>query len=223
MIQAVKDRVRARYPQHSTANSEGDHPPIQIPLADLLPILHARDAAQARVAAIGSVNPRAGGLVNRLIQAIKHYISRALGWFVRDQVTFNREAVSAIEAILEALNDQNRSLVSLAAQMNEQIAHTRGRDLEKARELAALVETRHREALASLQMRVDELLGTIESRARELSHKIDLRGVELVAKGDVHARDLSNQIESRAREIHLSTDPLPGTPRVLPQRPEQTN
>ena len=30
-----------------------------------MPLVHARDAAQAKIAAIGSVNPRAGGLLNR--------------------------------------------------------------------------------------------------------------------------------------------------------------
>ena len=32
-------------------------------------MVHARDAAQAKIAAIGSVNPRAGGVVNGVIQA----------------------------------------------------------------------------------------------------------------------------------------------------------
>ena len=87
--------------------------------------MHARDAAQAKVAAIGSVNPRAGGLVNRTIQTAKKTIARALQWFVRDQIAFNRETISAIEAIIEALNDHNRALVSLAAHANEQIADIR--------------------------------------------------------------------------------------------------
>ena len=36
-----------------------------------MPIVHARDAAQAKIAAIGSVNPRAGGPVNQAIQFVK--------------------------------------------------------------------------------------------------------------------------------------------------------
>jgi 2-polyprenyl-3-methyl-5-hydroxy-6-metoxy-1,4-benzoquinol methylase len=84
-------------------------------------VVHARDAAQAKIAAIGSVNPRAGGLANRAIQAVKKTIARALQWFVRDQIAFNRETVAAIEAVMEALNEHNRALVSLAAHANKQV------------------------------------------------------------------------------------------------------
>ncbi len=92
---------------------------ITVAIADLMPLVHARDAAQAKIAAIGSVNPRRGGLVNGVIQGVKKNIARALQWFVRDQITFNRETVSALEAVIEALNEHNRALVSLATQMNE--------------------------------------------------------------------------------------------------------
>jgi 2-polyprenyl-3-methyl-5-hydroxy-6-metoxy-1,4-benzoquinol methylase len=91
----------------------------------LTPVVHARDAAQSKIAAIGSVNPRAGGLVNKAIQLVKKTIARALQWFVRDQIAFNRETVSAIEAVMEALNDHNRSLVSLAAQTNAEIVEVK--------------------------------------------------------------------------------------------------
>jgi 2-polyprenyl-3-methyl-5-hydroxy-6-metoxy-1,4-benzoquinol methylase len=123
IIQAVRDRVRARYPQGPSTSTapEGQASTIHVAPADLLPIVHARDAAQAKIAAIGSVNPRPGGVVNSVIQTVKRTISRALQWFVRDQVTFNRETVAAIEAILEALNDHNRAFVSLANQVNQQL------------------------------------------------------------------------------------------------------
>jgi O-antigen chain-terminating methyltransferase len=83
-------------------------------LPDLLPILHARDAAFAKSAAIGRVNPRRGGAVNSVIQSIKRLVSRSLGWFVRDQVEFNRATVAATEAILAALQENNRALRDLA-------------------------------------------------------------------------------------------------------------
>jgi 2-polyprenyl-3-methyl-5-hydroxy-6-metoxy-1,4-benzoquinol methylase len=116
IVQAVRDRVRARYPEPGTA---GDPSGIQVQIADLMPIVHARDAAQAKIAAIGSVNPRAGGLVNSIIQTIKKTVARSLQWFVRDQVIFNREMVAALETVIEALNEHNRSLVSLASQTSE--------------------------------------------------------------------------------------------------------
>src|SRR4051794_7901569 len=123
IIDAVRARVRARYPGPGSSN--GDHHPIRISVADLMPVVHARDAAQAKIAAIGSVNPRAGGALNNAIQFVKRNVARALQWFVRDQIAFNRETVSALEAVIEALNEHNRVLVSLTGQANEQFGYAR--------------------------------------------------------------------------------------------------
>ena len=56
---------------------------------------------------------------------VKKTVARSLQWFVRDQITFNRETVSALEAVIEALNEHNRALVSLAAQANERTGRSR--------------------------------------------------------------------------------------------------
>jgi 2-polyprenyl-3-methyl-5-hydroxy-6-metoxy-1,4-benzoquinol methylase len=85
----------------------------------LMPVLHARDAAEAKVADIGTVNPRPPGLANNIIQAIKRNVGRALAWFVRDQVEFNRSTVNAIDATLQALNEVNRSLAAIGASIEE--------------------------------------------------------------------------------------------------------
>ena len=69
-------------------------------VADLMPLVHARDSAEAKVAAIGSVNPRAPGPLNAVIQVLKRTIARGLDWFVRDQVVFNREVNAALGARL---------------------------------------------------------------------------------------------------------------------------
>ncbi|HEX4277269.1 MAG TPA: methyltransferase domain-containing protein [Bryobacteraceae bacterium] len=139
IIQAVRDRVRARYPEPETASngdgSDSNHL-IRVPIADLMPLVHARDAAQAKIAAIGSVNPRAGGAVNSAIQFFKKSIARSLQWFVRDQIAFNRETVSALEAVMEALNEHNRVAVSLAAQANEQIGTFRNETREELQKFA---------------------------------------------------------------------------------------
>ncbi len=108
ILNQVKERVRARYPSRDGA-------PALIPLVDLMPLLQARDAAQAKVASIGSVNPRAGGPVNQLIQSVKRLISRSLSWFVRDQITFNRQVMACFEAALETLNEVNVSIVAANA------------------------------------------------------------------------------------------------------------
>jgi O-antigen chain-terminating methyltransferase len=70
-----------------------------------MPLVHARDAALGKVAAIGTVNPRRGGLVNSLVQGWKRLVARALDWHVREQVEFNRQVVAAIDAVMESLND----------------------------------------------------------------------------------------------------------------------
>ncbi len=141
IIQAVRDRVRARYPEPNGQPGNGAQPSIRIPVADLMPLIHARDAAQSKIAAIGSVNPRAGGLINSAIQSVKKTIARGLRWFVRDQIAFNRETVSAIEAVIEALNDHNRALVSLTGHASEQArehAEDKNRLIEEMRELRDL-------------------------------------------------------------------------------------
>lgn len=122
IVEAVRERVRARYPEPGDTNGSGAAAGgVRIHLADLMPLIHARDAAQAKIAAIGSVNPRAGGPLNSAIQFCKRSIARALQWFVRDQISFNRETVAALETIIEALNEQNHALAVLAGQANQHI------------------------------------------------------------------------------------------------------
>ena len=111
IVEEIKARVRARYP-------EGQVQGIGVALPDLLPVLHAKDAAEAKVAAIGSVNPRPGGPVNAAIQFFKNQIARGLGWFVRDQITFNRSVIIALDAVLESLNDMNRTFVGVGGALN---------------------------------------------------------------------------------------------------------
>ncbi|HYO84548.1 MAG TPA: class I SAM-dependent methyltransferase [Bryobacteraceae bacterium] len=110
IVDAIRERARARHPQ-------GEAPGLGVPLPDLLPILHARDAAAAKVAAIGTVNPRRAGLLNNLIQSMKRGVARALGWFVRDQVEYNRALLTALEATLEAFNEVNRTLAAAGVRL----------------------------------------------------------------------------------------------------------
>src|SRR6201999_4018666 len=91
-----------------------------IPLADLLAMVHARDAAMGKVAAIGTVNPRAGGVVNSLVQGWKRFVARVLDWHVREQVEFNRKIVACVDASIEALNDTNRALSEVGSRLMAQ-------------------------------------------------------------------------------------------------------
>lgn len=108
VIQEIRERVRARHPEGAAAG---------LPLADLTPIIHARDAAQAKVASIGTVNPRPPGLANSLVQGLKKIVARALDWHVREQVEFNQAAISSVEAIVEALDEANRAQALVASRM----------------------------------------------------------------------------------------------------------
>jgi len=112
LLQSVRDRVRARNPQTAAGG-------LDVPLPDLMPVVHARDAALGKVAAIGTVNPRPGGLLNNLVQAWKRFVARALDWHVREQVAFNRHMVACADAAIEALNDNNRALAEMGKRIAE--------------------------------------------------------------------------------------------------------
>ena len=117
MLRAVRDRVRARHPETAA--------PAGLALADLMPLAHARDAAEAKVAAIGTVNPRPGGVVNAVVQGVKKAVARALDWHVREQVEFNRQAIECVAATLEALNEINRALAEVGARIAALDDHAR--------------------------------------------------------------------------------------------------
>ena len=113
ILREVRERVRASYPETSAGASD-------IGLPDLLPVVHARDAALGKVAAIGTVNPRPGGLVNALVQGWKRTVARVLDWHVREQVEFNRKIVTCIDAAIEALNQNNQALVEIGNRLATQ-------------------------------------------------------------------------------------------------------
>jgi O-antigen chain-terminating methyltransferase len=106
ILREVRERVRAQRPESSTG-------PAGIPVADLMALVHARDSALGKVAAIGTVNPRLGGLGNSVVQAWKRLVARVLDWHVREQVEFNRQVLFCVDAAIEALNEDNRALVEL--------------------------------------------------------------------------------------------------------------
>lgn len=111
-IREIQERTRARHPESPTAQGA-------IPLPDLMAVVHARDAAEAKVAAIGTVNPRPPGFISDIAQSIKRMVARALDWHVREQVEFNRASVDSIQAILEALSETRRSLSLLSGQSDD--------------------------------------------------------------------------------------------------------
>jgi len=141
-IAEIRERVRANYPEGRAAGA--------VALPDLVPLLQARDAAEAKVAAIGSVNPRRPGPLNAAIQLAKRAISRLLAWHVRDQVGFNRASLAAIEAALEALNENNRAL----AQWEQRLASTEHQLLRTMAEVKTAFDLRIGQASEEIQRRM---------------------------------------------------------------------
>lgn len=197
LIAGIRDEVRKRHPQSAAAGT--------IDLPDLLPILHARDAAFGKAAAIGRVNPRPGGLANSAIQAVKRLVARALGWFVRDQVEFNRASVATTEALLAALGEYNRALADvanriarldpserLAALEREQgdvVAHWQAWRGEWERKQAA-TESQYLRGLADLQGAYHHRATLMEANFRDMTaaqHR-DFEGALERANADIQRR-----------------------------------
>lgn len=172
LIRGIRERVRDRYPT-------GEAGAARLPLADLMPLVHARDAAEAKVAAIGTVNPRPPGLVNNIVQKVKRTVARALDWHVREQVEFNRAAVEQMNAAIEALNELNQAVGRLAELQGELQAtiQTEVQELKDIRgywhdwresweERASKTEIRFLRSLADLRAAYDMRTAQAESNLR---------------------------------------------------------
>ncbi|MGH9673752.1 MAG: class I SAM-dependent methyltransferase, partial [Bryobacteraceae bacterium] len=161
ILNEVRDRVRARHPSGQAAS---------IPLPDLMPIVHARDEAESKVAAIGTVNPRPPGLVNSIVQGVKKTVARALDWHVREQIEFNRAAVSCVQAVLGALEDANRALAAVAtegAEMHDLRVHWEQWRRDWEQKLSAN-EVQFLRSVADLQVAFQHRATLMESNYRDL-------------------------------------------------------
>ena len=150
ILRDVRDRVRASNPETAAGATD-------IALPDLIGLVHARDAALGKVASIGTVNPRAGGPLNSLVQAWKRFVARVLDWHVREQVEFNRKTIACVDAAIEALNQSNRALV----EFGDRLAAERTRRDELDKQL--------REHVAAGVARLEEVEKRESGRSQELS------------------------------------------------------
>jgi O-antigen chain-terminating methyltransferase len=172
ILRDVRDRVRASNPETAAGGTD-------IALPDLTGLVHARDAALGKVASIGTVNPRAGGPLNSLVQAWKRLLARVLDWHVREQVEFNRKAIACVDAAIEALNQSNRALV----EFGNRLAAERGQreELEKGEQIRREeLEKRLHEQIGAERARVEELEKRERDKSQELSdirdHWVQWRG-----------------------------------------------
>ncbi len=159
IVQEIRDRVRERHPVAAGS----------LALPDLTPIVHARDAAQAKVAAIGSVNPRPPGLANSIAQTVKRAVARALDWHVREQIEFNRAAVACIETLLQALDDSNRTHAELAGRLA-----AAEREASATKDMRARWEAWHREWEQKLTANEVQFLRSVADLQAAFQHRATL-------------------------------------------------
>ena len=204
MVEEIRERVRARYP-------EGDAGGIGLP--DLMPLFHARDAAEAKVASIGMVNPRAGGLKNSIIQSVKRLIARALDWHVREQVEFNRGVMSCVEATLEVLKDVQRALAA-AGDMVALRRHWEGKMLAHETALlrgSAELQSAYQQRTAMLEQAYRDLVKAqhrdFERTAAEMQQRIRMETDAMIHS---ELRVLRQRMAFRGAPDVLANQPVPG-------------
>jgi len=188
VIAEIKQRVRARNPNGMAAGN--------IPLPDLMPLLHARDAAEAKVASIGTVNPRPGGLKNSIIQSVKRTIARALDWHVREQVEFNRGVMACVQATIETLSECKQSLSMLAGLREE------ARELKDIRDHWAEWRSGWEQKLAQTEI---QFLRSVSELQAAFQHRVTLMDANYREQGKAqHAafeRSLARQSEEMQRRF----------------------
>ena len=209
ILREVRAQVRARHPETSAAD---------IPLPDLMPLVHARDSALGKVAAIGTVNPRRGGPLNSLVQAWKRLVSRALDWHVREQVEFNRKAVACMDAFIEVMTENNRSLAEIAQKLGAAVAEAQ--DLR--RETGDLgrhwsewrpgwerklfdYEVQFLRALAELQSASQFRVDLVESRFRDA---LNVQHKEFAAGLERNAIDIQKRLWADMERVRLEFERL---------------
>ncbi len=229
MLQAVRERVRASHPETHAGASP-------VPLPDLMPLVHARDSALGKVAAIGTVNPRRGGPLNGLVQAWKRTVARVLDWHIRDQVEFNRKTIACLDAAIEALSENNRALVEIGNRAaGAQSAADGVRDLRDhwvewradwERKLAH-TEIQFLRSVAEQQGAAQHRAATVESNLREMllaQHKAFQSELESSA-AEIQRRLWADMERFRAeyeRVIHAELRAIRQRAQISPQRREET-
>jgi 2-polyprenyl-3-methyl-5-hydroxy-6-metoxy-1,4-benzoquinol methylase len=189
VIAETRERVRAGNPNGVGQGS--------IPLPDLMPLLHARDAAEAKVASIGTVNPRPAGLKNSIIQGMKRMIARALDWHVREQVEFNRGVMACVQATLETLNECRQALLLIAGQSAE--LRSEARELKDIRLHWAEWRTGWEQKLAQTEI---HFLRSVAELQTAFQHRVTLMDANYRDQVKAQHADFERAMLRQAEEIH---------------------
>ncbi len=217
IVEEIRDRVRRT---HLGGGAAGAAP------ADLMPLVEARDAAEGKVASIGTVNPRRGGPFNAAVQWAKRMVARTLDWHVREQVEFNRAALGCVQAALEALTEVNRAIAALGAAVDP-AAETWTARFRATEEKIAAQEIQYLRNLAELQHgfehRAAQLARTFESRVA--GFEAAMRDLVKAQHGDFSgamnraALEFRDQYEESVRRLREHAEALiHGELRVVRQR-----
>ncbi len=190
IVREIRERVRSRYPV------DGDTGEVRIPLTDLMPVLHARDAAEGKVAAIGTVNPRPPGLINDAIQFFKRIVARLLDWHVREQVEFNRAVVASLDAILEAFNENNRTFARIAGALDE--IRREARELKDIRTHWAAWRQEWEQKLAANEI---QFLRAVADLQAGFQHRVDLLDSSFRDLVRSQHKDFTTELERWALEV----------------------
>jgi O-antigen chain-terminating methyltransferase len=189
VIAEIRQRARARNPNGVAAGN--------LPLPDLTPLLHARDAAEAKVASIGTVNPRRGGPLNSIIQSLKRTVARALDWHVREQVEFNRGVMACVQATIETLNECKQSLASIAAQGFE--LREEARELRDIRNHWAEWHAGWEQKLARTEI---QFLRSVSELQAAFQHRVTLMDANYREQMKAQHADFERAMERQSGEIH---------------------
>ena len=188
VIAEIRERVRARNPNGAAQGN--------VPLPDLTPLLHARDAAEAKVASIGTVNPRPAGLKNSVIQSVKRMIGRALDWHVREQVEFNRGVMECVQATLETLNECRQALLLMAGRLAQETADLRSeaRELKDIRDHWAEWRSGWEQKLAQTEI---QFLRNVADLQAAFQHRVTLMDANYRDQVKAQHADFSEQIKTQ--------------------------
>ena len=107
-LSAVREQIRKQVEETVPDTPAVEPVPVE-------PLQKTAAAARSLAPAIGTVNPRPGGLLNAAIQSVKEAAARLLDWQVRPQREFNRATVECFTKTAELLEATNRNLAILAA------------------------------------------------------------------------------------------------------------
>lgn len=120
--------------------------------------------------AVGQINPRNPGLLNRLAQALKKVLQRSLTWYTRSLQAFHFKVAQAIEEQGTAINSIERSLAALESELRKALS-----------EIPDVIEHSHRaqsevlqESLRATELAIQEQQSPYVDFFRGLSPVVDV-------------------------------------------------